>query len=834
MPRQNPSLPFPTASLPPEVVRRHDLLYPDAALFWQDGHILGNGDIGAVVYAPSHVAWTVNKTDVFDGRTADVKLLKDSEVRERLRQTGARNLAFLDKEESCHCRTGIGKSCGIVKMRFGNEYYWNSAAPHKIEQRLSLAEATCHMKLDMHLSHPRIRSFVAADRNVLAARIENVGGGGWAYQLELIQPFDLDWPGPAQWGQARDMIWFVQEMPGGGARYAMVLTAAARGAAAADEAFNRLVCQRSKRGESKIVGVEQLGDRAWLSVQGHADFFVAIATSYESDDPLDQAQRLAREAREEGLEAVEQRHQKWWNGFWSKSRIEMPDAPELERSWYFSLYETGSLLRRAPIPSLYGLWYGHTDSPRGGMVSASYVHDQNVQIPVMPVFAVNHSELAEPFMDTYLNYLPELLRHTREVYERPGVCVPLGLNQLGQDGGGGGYRYSLIGSAYSGLMFVWAYRFTRNEKWLSRRIYPFLREVTRFYAAWMQKQPDGKYCLDILIPPEIFTLARNECATLSLFKPCLELTIEASRKLGEDEAERRQWEDLLAHYPEIPTREGVWQSGENIELNHPVHGAYLLYPLFPGDGATPRIREITAQTLDHLHERQTDLTYADDKGRRHYMYAWAHFFHTMALLRLGRAEEGWALLLDSLRTHHKPNGLFMHNAFIAVAPEISEQNLNLVPDGAVTVPGEEPTPLRERQGVWDSGATLNPLARRLAVPVSEGNGASLMMITETLLQSHGGCIRLFPGLPKSQRARFENLRAEGGVLVSAEHSRAGEVLRVRLEATAPAVVHLVNPWRASASVIAVHEHADRQTLPMQDEWEIRFAHPGEIWELAPG
>ena len=814
---------------PLDIVRRHDLLYPDAPRFWQDGHILGNGDLGAIAYAPSHVAWTINKTDVFDARKADVRFLKDSEVREHLRQTGARNLKFLDEAEACQDRTGIGKSCGIVKMSFGNEHNWNSRAPHKIEQGLSLADATCRLKLDMHLSHPRLRSFVAADRNVLACRIDNVSGGGWAYQLQLVQPFDLEWPSPAQWGTSQDTVWFVQEMPGGGC-YAMVMTAVQQGAAAPDDAFNRAVRSCYKRGESQLAGAGQLGDRAWLSVQGHADFFLAVATSYESADPLAHAQRLARETREAGFEPLEQRHRQWWRDFWSKSRIELPDAPDLERSWYFSLYETGSLHRRAPVPGLYGLWYGHTDEPLGGLTSAHYTHDQNIQIPVMPVFAVNHPELAEPFMDTYLNILPELLRQTREVYQRPGVCLPLGMDQLGQAIPSGGYRYSLIGSAYSGLMFVWAYRFTQNEQWLSDRIYPFLREVTRFYSAWMLKQPDGKYCLDIMIPPEIFTLARNECSTLALFKPCLELAIEASRKLGGDEAERKGWEALLEHYPEIPSCDGIWQSGENIDLNHPVQAAYLLYPLFPGDGNTAYIRETTARTLDRLHERDVELSYADDVGRRHFTRSWSHFFPTMALLRLGRKEEGWALLLDSLRTYHKPNGLVSHNAIVEVASEISERSLNMVFEGKLVVPGEEePVPLSEKQSASDPVATLNPLAKRLVVPVSEGNGASLMMITETLLQSHGGCIRLFPGLPESQRARFENLRAEGAFLVCAERN-GNEVTFVCITAEVGGTARVENPW--GTHPVAITDSSGKQYLVSGKMIEIALSK-GDKMRLCP-
>ena len=34
------------------IVRSQDVVYENAATCWQDGHILGNGDLGAVAYAP--------------------------------------------------------------------------------------------------------------------------------------------------------------------------------------------------------------------------------------------------------------------------------------------------------------------------------------------------------------------------------------------------------------------------------------------------------------------------------------------------------------------------------------------------------------------------------------------------------------------------------------------------------------------------------------------------------------------------------------------------------------------------------------------------------------
>ncbi|MBU4285522.1 MAG: hypothetical protein KKD76_01330 [Verrucomicrobia bacterium] len=795
-----------------ERLTRNNLVYPDAPRFWQDGFIIGNGDVGAIAYAPYHVEWTVNKTDVFDGRTGNGKFLKDCEVREHLCRTGARNLRFLNECEPSDGPSPVSKSCGLIKIRFGDEYSWGAVRPHQIEQRLNLAEATCQMKLDMHLSHPRIRSFVAADRNALAIRIDRVSSCAWGYRVELVQPFDVDWASPAAWGQDDGMVWFTQEMPHGGACYAMV-------------------APRYRVKHSQLGKAHQLGDRAWLDIQGHADLFVTLVTSYESKDPLAEARRLARETRAEGFERLAERHRQWWGAFWSKSWMELPDDPEVERSWYFSLYETGSLLRKAPVPGLYGLWYGHTDSARVGLPAAWYTHDQNVQIPIMPVFVTNHPELVEPFMDTYLNVLPELQRHTREVYERPGVCVPLVSNQLGQALPARSYRYSLIGGAYNGLLFVWAYRFTRDEELLKKRIYPFLREITRFYVAWMDKMPDGRYRLDILIPPEIGTLSHNDISTLALFKPCLELAIEASRKLRQDEAECRQWEDVLAHYPELPTRDGLWVSGSDIELSHYIQAAYLLYPLFPAGDSSSKTTEITARTFDRITERDIEISYADEAGRWHFRRAWAHFFPTMALLRLGRTDAAWSLMLDALRIYQKPNGLFSHNPVIQVPPEITERNVRTIPKGKLGAPGDEPSPLSEFQS-WDApnAATMNTLAGRLVGPVSEGSGAWLMMATETLLQSHGGCIRLFPGLPGGKRAKFGNLRAEGGVLVSAERGREN-VQSIRLVAIMPVAVRLMNPWSGTQQKIAAKRNGKKHPLASDSSWEFTFDRAGDTVEI---
>lgn len=76
----------------------------------------------------------------------------------------------------------------------------------------------------------------------------------------------------------------------------------------------------------------------------------------------------------------------------------------------------------------------------------------------------------------------------------------------------------------------------------------------------------------------------------------------------------------------------------------------------------------------------------------------------------------------------------------------------------------------------------------------EGNFAYASAIQEMLLQSHTGVIRVFPALPESwQEASFQNMRAVGGFLVTADY-REGRVKQISIHSEKGGWMKVFNPF----------------------------------------
>ena len=766
------------------LIRSCDYKRSPAPHNWQDGTFLGDGDTGIMAFAPSHLEWIVNKTDLYDGTVNTADFMPHAEVMERVEHMNPKHLMFLEDRETGHIHyLPQTVSATVLRIKFWTGSGWNTPAVPLTEQTLSLYDAILNTSMDSAFLHPEVLSFVSRSSSVLCLRIHEPEEVTHTRVLELLRPWNEQMDKLPEWEMqnSENILAFSQSLPNGQGHYAVALLFAGN-SPEADEPGNKK--NKENRNPAVQISHGRLYGRMKEQSGKDAFYFLAVRTDRGESSrrngrkALSDAVEAVRNAAERGFDALHSEHVRWWHDFWKRSHVDFSSEKDITRQWYFSLYALASSYGATPMPGLNGLTYGPMDQIDAGVGSSGYTHDQNVQIPMMPFFPLNHCEFIRPFAQTYLEMEERLKQQTRERFGSDGIYLPNNMTPSGAEIPVGAYRYTLCGSAYSGLILSLAWRYSRDRKLLESAIYPLLREFVSFYLGLLKKSPqDGLYHLDWSIPPEIFTLTRDDTATLAMLRTCLETLLETSEILHRDQDLRPLWLDLLDHYPPLSFRadNGAWWGGPDIPPDHYCYGAHLLYPFFPSEADLSK--EHAEQTLEYI--RNSGIEISTLSPETHPMHEWSAFLTGVTQLRLGPPEQGWNAMRRFLTLFGKPNRLFSHNPVLISDSGSAERSCL----------GKAPLKFRSWDGNFfesrrgSNDTTPNPEASKLSPPVLEGGSAFLFLSTETLLQSWGGEIRLFPAVPQHFTGYFARFRAQGGFLVSAAMED-GNVTAFRVEAPA--------------------------------------------------
>jgi len=728
-------------------VRRQDFIREEAGTTWMDGLLLGNGDLGALAFGSYAFEWVVNKVDVYPGSTGKPVFLTHREVMEKVASGEVKDTKFLDQ-----CETDDHAAVSVtpvhLRLKAFEGFGWNMPAIPKMSQRLSLYDAELVSEMNKASLQAEALSFIPRGKSVLCIRVRDENryhGANRTFVWEVLRPVNEKFEAPS-WTVSGEGFSFLQKLPGEEVFYAVSLKLVPHNGGAPAV---------SRKGNSFLT----------VKTAGSVDAFLAVRSSRNCADPLAEARRAAEEAAASGFDVLRMENRAWWKEYYSKSWAEFISEPEIQKYWAFSLYELACSYGKAPMPALNGLAYGPVDVITTGPNSPYYTHDQNVQISMMPSIPLNHCEFVGVMADTYLNAAETLKAHTKELFGCDGICLPLCMFQDGREVPVASYRYTLCGSAYSGMIFVLAWRYSRDEKLLREKFYPLLREFVRFYLGIMRRGGDGIYHLDWSVPPEIFTMTRDDTCTISLLRPCLETAIEAAALFGTDQEECGFWKEVLAHYPVPALRpEGGWWCGPDIPPDHYMYGGHLLYPVFPSEICLDP--ETAEKTLGYIRKSAVERSFTGIPGEFHYINGWCAFNVTAVTLRIGNPEEGWSGVRRFLDHFGKPNGLFSHNSVVVMNP---------APDA-------------------DSGSDVTPNsdAKRIVPSVMEGSSAFLFLAAETLLQSWGGTIRLFPCVPGNFTGGFRGLLAQGGFEVSTRMEK-GRVADGSIRSLRGGAFRLANP-----------------------------------------
>jgi len=267
-----------------------------------------------------------------------------------------------------------------------------------------------------------------------------------------------------------------------------------------------------------------------------------------------------------------------------------------------------------------------------------------------------------------------------------------------------------------------------------------------FYENRLEKGDGGKYHLNVSYSPEWRGWVNDDTLSLSLVRYLIRGLLEAVEVLGIDEPHLAQWQEILANLQPYHEDDSGLMLAEGLSYTESHRHMSHLAPLYPCDDlnvdGSPEDRQLINRSINNVVH----------KGYGTFV-GWACTWLSSIAARAGMGKMAWWVLRQ----------------YADVFSSCNTYNLNLD---------------WERNGVSTQTDTL----------CVDGNMEAVDAVNQMLIQSWGGRIRVFPACPSQWReARFDNLRAESGVEVSAIR-RDGRTLGVRLESSSGGQVRLVNPF----------------------------------------
>jgi hypothetical protein len=507
-------------------------------------------------------------------------------------------------------------------------------------------------------------------------------------------------------------------------------------------------------GDGDWPGMQFAVAEAWAAWSPHKA--VAVVTSLEAKDCRAAACELARSTLAADQAALVREHEKIWESFWSTSGVALDDA-ELTRIWYRNLY----FLRCVSKPGVeaVGLYAGLVDDNPNW--HGSHTLNYNSEQTFWPAYITNHVDLAEPYERMISRYLPRARWYARETYNCGGAHFPHNVfahetldpaacrTRNHRMHAFSPYAQSLCvsGWAVQNLWLHWKYQ--PDREYLEKTAYPAVRDVAVFYADFMDQCPAdaaGKVSLGPTFCPEHRGLGERDCtADLAFFRFTFRAAIEGAAVLGRDAELAGRLRRELDRLPDYPLYGKPDPIVTDVRGAAPIdyNIAVPVLPVFPANQVTWFSGDEQKQLFRRTIEKVQWNGYNSS------------IIMSVARARLGLPDT-WSWVKREMQRRGRPNGTIT----LAAGDRCGHFTEQFAAAGAVS---------------------------------------------ELLLQSVGDVLRVFPAWPREKAARFENLRAQGGFLVSAEQDR-GQIAHVGVVSTVGGKLRLLSPWPA------VRVEADQKTI----------------------
>ncbi len=512
-----------------------------------------------------------------------------------------------------------------------------------------------------------------------------------------------------------------------------------------------------------------------------------------------------------GFDLIDARNRRWWEDFWSKSHVHLPDDKatiQYQKKWTYFQY-LSAISMRGEYPAKFSglIWNAHgLHLPWGAMFwgynqeCLHYSHD-----------AANHSELMNPYYEmhnrNYIGYAEAAMQqwgsrgifiNETEAHNGPELlpdAIAEDLKHFMLEGAGPSKELTLFASARHWHISRWQivpthwtafvtinaaekaehywnrYLYTLDGDFLASQAYPMLKGAAEFYRNFpnLKREADGKWHICRTSLHEHILGGKDNVDDLAFMRGVMQATAKAALILDKDADLRPIWREIAENTAPYPVGGQPDAIGS---ISHPAGKVTWCQGRMPAvatrglfGAESPRLRMLENYDLLTLETKEQGMDngewemavntfeahpgYVSNMEKGEYQYAGGRYILDAA--RLGRRE--FQQILDNL------------NRKIDAKTMASTNRLGFTTSDLEELQG---------YGIFSAG-----LQEGLMQSIAPGPGTAPV-------------IRVFPAWDLEKSASFK-LLAKGGFLVSSS-VKDGIILFVNIDAQLGGVCSIRSPW----------------------------------------
>jgi len=516
----------------PAFMSRHDLIWEELPLQWNEGAFVGNGQIGMMIYVnkkDNNITFHIGRQDVTEHRKAPDKKSSISVFG----ASGFNDFTRFDIGKMLLKPSGKILSCSI-------------------RQSLRNAEITAHFvtdsgAIDLVASCPYTNNVNVVEVNS-SEKTSATKSYQWMFKPGRAFPPRMVTKGDSSAKYVRNPEPVLFEKDG----------------------YNYCEQTLTAGGDYATVWKEQTGAKPSGSI-----FYMTTANEIPAaKQSAIKGKQYIDEVMKGGLDKAKAASRLWWQSFYQKSFLSIPDA-KMESFYWIQLYKMATCSRPdAPAVDLFGPYFRISTWP-------FHWWNLNIQLTYWPVYASNHLELGENYITIVDDNFETLLKRH-------------------QDKALGDFAWAMHN-------YYWQFSYAGDWKSLKEKWLPKAEKIAQTYQSKLTRNANGKLDIVPLGSPEYkgFEIFPNTNYNHAILRWLLNTLIAVNDKTNAGSKDVSVWKQTLADLSPYPVDANGLMIGSNqpVDMSHR-HFSHLLalYPLFQLNPDNAADKDLVVKSVKHWHQ----------------------------------------------------------------------------------------------------------------------------------------------------------------------------------------------------------------------------------------